>query len=274
MKKHLLLAALAACPLLATAQSVFSLSESGGGFYVAPGLYTANAQDQYTKLALATVEGNDAADNARAAVAYPMPSNSMLGAAIGGFGCRSSILFGGELNVYYGAPKSSSLTDQTLATGAAERNFTLKTSALAADVQAQVGVVAFRAAGLVVAPIVGIGYGGSGLFLSDSRANRQYPAYVGTGNQENKFVYNNGLVFDIGLGADYYLGGNKDAAKGFRLGLKVGYRMQSAGTWNATGGGIAARDILNAPIAAPATQGSQGLYLKLVLGVGRVGKGK
>lgn len=272
MKKALLLLASAAIALSASAQDrpFFSMDQKGGGFYVTSGIYASNIGSQYDKLGLDDVAGNDSADLAtRDAVSYPKLSNTLYSIGIGGFGCRSNILFGGEANFYLGSSKSASFVDSRQTAQSIDRNYTLKSSALGADVLGTIGIVAVRKSGLVIAPILGLGYGGMSTVISDSRDQRQYPIYA-PGNQENKYLYNASFVFDLGLGVDYYMGGDEDRAKGFRLGVKVGYRNQFAGDWIDRGDKFATS--YKGQAFEPVSKlGSNGLYVKLVLGIGTIG---
>jgi hypothetical protein len=197
----------------------------------------------------------------------------VLALGIGGYGIRSSIIFGGELNFYLGSNKSSVLTDSTLNSQAADRTYTLKSNAIGADVMATVGIVALRAGGLVVKPLLGIGYGGMSIRISDSRPNRQYPIYT-SGNQQNQYLYNAGLVLDFGIGADYHFSGLSERAKGFKVGVKIGYRTQSAGEWVNRGDKFRTKDYTGAATPAIAKLGSDGVYLKISIGVGSCGKAK
>lgn len=273
MRKTLLLLAAASLTFSASAQDkpFFSMDQKGGGFYVSPGIYASNIGSQYDKLGLDDVPPNNPQQLiSRQAVTYPKPSNTLYSIGIGGFGCRSNILFGGEANFYLGSSKSAALVDSNQSPTAVDRNYTLKSSALGADVLATVGVVAVRKQGLVIAPILGLGYGGMSTVISDSRDLRQYPLYA-PGNQENKYLYNASFVFDIGLGIDYYMGGDDDKAKGFRLGVKVGYRNQIAGDWIDRGDKFATS--YNGQALDPiAKLGSNGMYVRLVLGVGSIGR--
>jgi hypothetical protein len=144
---------LLAMPLLAHAQvSVFSFNQDGGSFYVHAGTYGSNIQDQYDALKLNAVRGNDAQNVdtlGRQPIAYPKPSASLLNFGIGGYGIRSSIIFGGEINFYVGSNKSAGLTDTTLNPTAADRNYTVKSTSLGTDIMATLGIVALRAGGLV-----------------------------------------------------------------------------------------------------------------------------
>jgi hypothetical protein len=122
--------------------------------------------------------------------------------------------------------------------------------------------------------MVGLGYGGMSIRISDSRSKRQYPIYTAE-NQENKYLYNAGFVLDLGIGADFHFSGKSDRAKGFKVGAKIGYRTQFAGDWIDRGDKLRTKDYNGAAITpAIAKLGSDGVYLKLIIGVGSCGKSK
>jgi hypothetical protein len=77
----------------------------------------------------------------------------------------------------------------------------------------------------------------------------------------------------VGLGADYHFGGSGERTKGFTIGLKLGYRVQTAGTWKERGNEFKTTDAQGQPIYI-AKQGNSGPYVRVSIGLGSCGKAK
>ena len=143
-----------------------------------------------------------------------------------------------------------------------------------------VGMVALRKKGLIVYPLIGIGFGASGIRMKASATRRVYPEITGVitdANPENMLVWTSNAVFDIGLGAQYLFGkSTEDNAKGFSIGFRVGYNTQIA-TDNIKVNWLKnAIDNPDFPSTKPALPkiGASGLYAKLLIGFGRIGENR
>jgi hypothetical protein len=81
---------------------------------------------------------------------------------------------------------------------------------------------------------------------------------------------------DFGLGAQYMLGSStEDRAKGFSLGLRVGYKMQLASDDILVNGNKKAKDsfVPTDNVVLP-NMGLSGVYAKLLIGFGRIGESR
>jgi hypothetical protein len=143
-----------------------------------------------------------------------------------------------------------------------------------------VGFIAFRKRGLVAYPLIGFGYGVSGLWLQSQSDSRTYPALTsvvtdGDNNLQNMFIWTRNTVLDFGLGAQYMFGAStEDRAKGFSLGLRVGYKTQ-LGTDNIlVNANKNAKDSFPLQSVTLPKIGYSGAYVKLLIGFGRIGESK
>ena len=277
MKKIYAYAGIAALTLAAGTNSfgqAFSFKEKGWGFYVNGGGLFSDADKRFDKLGLNEVSiGNDAQDGTRDDAVYPNPGSSLISFGIGGLGISSGIVYGGEVNFLMSSKKEASYIDSKTATGKAGHNYSLSGQNAGVDVIAKIGVIAYQAGGFVIYPTVGVGYGLYGTNLQDSRDNRYYPFYAGEGNNENFFISNSNVLFDFALNPEYYVGSSeKDKAKGFKIGLSLGYRVQLASNKYSTN--------FKSSKAAPYVVGDyelpklglSGFYVKLAIGLGKVYK--
>ena len=283
--KNLYTFSLAAVSLLA-AQHVsgqaFSFKERGWGFYVNAGLHSTSADTRFENLGFAgnflkgETPGNDAEDDARPTARYANPGSQLYSFGIGGLGIASGIVFGGEINYYSSSNKDAALVNPQIATGVAGHNYTLSAQNYGADVMLKLGVIAYQSAGFVIYPTVGVGYGTFGTNLKDSRDNRYYPFYAGDGNNENRYVHNSNVVLDFALNPEYYVGSSeKDKAKGFKIGVSVGYRLQLANNNYMASFKSVSDDVYtkaNISRSDMPKMGLNGFYAKLTIGLGKVYK--
>ena len=289
-----ILKAIALCFLLgstAQAQNLFKPNSSGGGFNFSVGYQAFSPddwyKDYYSKDKKDTFNIGGAArptdfanGERRASVSlFPKPSPGLYTVGFQGYGAFSSIIIGGELNMKIGATQGGTQTDTDYDTAGQEikpdivSNTT--TRFIAANVLLDIGYVVFRKRGLVIYPMVGIGYSATTIRFRSESTTRLYPdiAEVITKNDKNLqniYVWTTGVGLDFGVGAQYFLGAsNEDKAKGFTLGLKAGYSLQPA-TNDIRVNDKKAIDG-NDKVSLP-SWGSQGFYIKLLIGFGRFGE--
>ena len=274
-------AALFTCTLgTAIGQSgTLKFKDFGSGFYVNTGIYASNNATRYDKLAALEV---NRLPGGGPKVTVPKPSTSLIAIGIGGYGVSSGITYGGEVNGYIQGATKSNLTDNSTATTANPTGkYELAATPFGVDIMAMVGAILVREKGFVLHPQLGIGYGGMAMRIADGRSkNRNYPVYaLDFDDKENVVVWNANLVLDAGLNIDYYFNADKDRARGFKLGIKVGYRAQLASNNVRVNGSTADAD----PEAVTAgdyktyttpSLGSGGPYIKLCIGVGGTGLSK
>jgi hypothetical protein len=256
-------------PLTALAQSgTFKFTDKGSAFYANVGIYASDNDDRFKKLAMIEKARTNQAEN----VNVPMTNPNILVVGLGGYGVSSSITFGGELNGYLGAANTYSIATTN-------PSYNLKAQEMGVDIMATVGAILVREQGFIVHPQIGIGYGGMTNRIKDSRATgRNYPVYATQLNsKENVVVWNGGLVLDGGLNLDYLTGSDNVVAKGFTIGLKVGYRTQLANE-NIRINGESAESVPAEVTAGKYAKytlpslGSGGPYIKLTIGVGTIKK--
>jgi hypothetical protein len=147
------------------------------------------------------------------------------------------------------------------------------------DVLFNVGFVAVRKRGLVIYPMMGIGYGASGLWLKSQSTQRIYPRVTDVvtatdRNLQNIFVWTKSPVLDLGIGAQYMLGAStEDQAKGFSLGIRLGYKMQFATNRILINANKNAADSYDGDVNLPKV-GYAGPYVRLLIGFARIGENR
>lgn len=283
------------------AQEIFKFNSSGGGFNFANGIQFINSdayfepksvlvngkQQKYWDLGNRSGVLKDAADNeVRSRVVYGRPSNSLVTTGFQGFGVVNSLIIGGELNFGYGASAGGDQYDTTITVSGTNTIRTVgpvaTTSARfgSGDVLVNVGLVALRKRGLILYPLIGVGYGASGLWLQSNSATRLYPEAADVvarndRNLQNMFIWTRNTVLDFGLGLQYMFGAStEDRAKGFSLGLRVGYKTQIASDNILVNGNKNASDSFPVGYSNPPLPqlGLGGAYVKLLIGFGKVGE--
>lgn len=274
----------------AQAQEVFKLNSSGGGFNVMVGYQGFNADDYFNPdgdfdCGIGEEIRTDSAGKPTTSnvAKYAKPSGGMITAGFQGYGAFNSFIIGGEFNTFYGSSASGTQENTSLLTsnfGAKQTSGT--TARLAgADAILNVGFVAFRKRGFIAYPMVGVGYGASGLWLQSQSTTRTYPLLTkvvtdGDNNLQNMFIWTRNAVLDFGLGAQYMFGAStEDRAKGFSLGLRFGYKMQMKTDNVLVNANKQAKDSFTAAdnVTIPSL-GYSGAYVKLLIGFGRIGEAR
>jgi hypothetical protein len=276
----------------AQAQEVFKLNSSGGGFNVMVGYQGINADSYFQEgqrfdcgvgEEIRTTSDNPPVPTSFNRAIYKKPSGGILTTGFQGYGAFNSIIIGGEFNTFYGASKSGTQRDSSFAvqnTNPIQLSGT--TSRLAgADALLNIGFVAFRKRGFIAYPMVGIGYGASGLWLQSQSNSRTYPLLTkvvtdGDNNLQNMFIWTRNAVLDFGLGAQYMFGAStEDRAKGFSLGLRFGYKMQLETDNVLVNANKQAKDsFADTDNVAIPKLGYSGAYVKLLIGFGRIGEAR
>lgn len=275
--------------------NLFKFNTFGRGFHIGVGTYSGKFGDIHKNLRDVSLNGvsvpKDEAifltsvpwdesvnsDNVsivgRDNASFPIPDNGATTVTIGGFGSIGSILLGSDLNAYLGAKKTSTSIDRSKPIGVAEREYTLTTRPYAFDGLFNVGYVALRHKGLVVFPMLGIGYGATALRLQDDRGVKQYPYYgLKNDNVQNSIFWNHSLVYDFSLGTQLYVGKSDDEeAKGFSVGLRLGFRAQAdSDAWRINGKSVESAN--SGQTVKLNSLGNSGMYVKLLIGFGRLGE--
>ena len=277
-----LLTSLSICS--AIGQEVFKGNSFGGGFNFTVGYLGYNGDQFYPSdkpgfISPAYDVRTSGGNVVESASLFNKPSNSLLTMGFQGFGVFNSVIVGGELNAGFGSQEKGTQTDEiTPITGGQASTLISQTSSrfIQTDVMLNVGYVAFRKRGFIAYPMLGLGYGASGIWLKSESNERAYPfiAKVVTdddGNLQNIFVYSKNLVVDLGLGAQYMFGAStEDRAKGFSLGFRIGYKFQPETdnitiNWNKN-----AKDSFPGDADLPKV-GMSSFYAKLLIGFGKVG---
>ena len=219
----------------------------------------------------------DSASKTTSVANFAKPSGGMMNFGFQGYGLYKSIILGGELNV--GVGNASSGKQFILRSKGDSTYGTTSTQSFGGNLMFNVGMVALRKKGLIVYPLIGIGFGSSGIRMKASAASRVYPDFTNVitdANQQNMLVWTSNAVFDIGLGAQYILGkATEDNAKGFSLGFRIGYNTQFA-TDNIKVNQKNAIDNPDWKTSKPTLPkiGASGLYAKLLIGFGRIGENR
>lgn len=274
----------------AEAQEVFKLNSSGGGFNVMIGYQGFNADSYFQdKKPFDCSIGREIRFDANDAPAsynvarYTKPAGGMFTSGFQGYGAFNSFIIGGEFNTFYGASKSGVQRDSSLvAQNAGFVQISGTTARFAgADAILDIGFVAFRKRGFIAYPMIGVGYGASGLWLQSQSASRTYPLLTkivtdGDNNLQNMIIWTRNTVLDFGLGAQYMFGAStEDRAKGFSLGLRFGYKMQLKTDNVLVNANKKAKDSFDAEdnVSIPKL-GYSGAYVKLLIGFGRIGESR
>ncbi len=267
----------------AFAQEIFKLNSFGGGFNVSMGYQGYNPSSYFsdeTKIGYDLIESSTSGTRTTSTVAsFKKPSSGVLTTGFQGFGVFNSFILGGELNLNIGSPAESEHIDILSENGSNATNiYSTKSRLAGADALVNLGFIAVRKRGLIVYPMLGLGYGMSGLLLSSEAPTRLYPdiasvVTVSDPNLQNIFIWTQTPIFDFGLGAQYMLGAStEDRAKGFSIGLRMGYKLQPETDnirINANKNPKDGRDWKDAEI--PKVDLS-GFYVKLLIGFGKVGE--
>jgi hypothetical protein len=252
------------------AQEIFKFNSGGGGFNFFVGTQGANPGAYFTKDAATTL--SIASDSAGNAATFDIPKSSVLNVGFQGYGMFNSIIMGGELNFGFGSKVSGKQVDLLdKSTGTTSSQF------LSTNILYNVGMVAVRKRGFIAYPMIGLGYGASGVLLKATNEPRVYPDItnvVTERNQQNMFVWTSNMVLDFGLGAQYLIGkSSEDNAKGFSLGFRLGYNVQLASDAVKVQWLKNAKDSYKTPTTIPSI-GTSGFYAKLLIGFGRVGENR
>lgn len=265
------------------AQEIFRFNSGGGGFNVQAGVQKLDFSDYFQDgKEFDCGMGQRTRDTVGGVFksVFNKPSTTVLTWGLQGYGAFNSIILGGEINGFAGASASGTQTD-TYRNPQRTALFGTTTRVAGGDVLLNVGLVAYRKRRLVAYPMVSVGYGASGLWLQSESDKRAYPklAQVVTSsdnNLQNIFIWTRNVVADFGIGAQYMLGSStEDRAKGFSLGLRVGYKMQLASDDILVNGNKKAKDSFpaSANVTLP-SMGLSGLYAKLLIGFGRIGESR
>ncbi len=267
--------------LNASAQEVFNFNSNGGGFNILLGNQSFDASPYFglgrTGLGSAiSVDTISLTKRITSVASFNKPTGNLTNIGFQGYGLFNSIIMGGELNVSFGKATSGiqSRTDsnnQNLA-----KYGTTSAQAVGSNVIFNLGMVAIRKRGFIAYPLIGVGFGLSGIRLKASEDERVYPQLTGVitaRNQENMLIWTSNAVLDFGLGAQYLFGkSTEDNAKGFSLGFRLGYYTQLASD------GIKVNGLKNA-IDNPSWKenkpnlpsiGASGFYAKVLIGFGRI----
>jgi len=274
----------------AQAQEVFKLNSSGGGFNVMIGYQGFNGSDFFAKgkpfdCGYREEVRSDAADKpaSRNKATYTQPSGGVITSGFQGYGVFNSFIIGGEFNTFYGSSSSGTQKDSSYATGFIS-SFGTTSRYAGGDALLNIGFVAFRKRGFIAYPMIGVGYGASGLWLQSQSNQRSYPLLTkvvtdGDDNLQNMIIWTRNTVLDFGIGAQYMLGAStEDRAKGFSLGLRLGYKMQLATDNVLVNANKKAKDSFTKAdypngVTIPSI-GYSGPYIKLLIGFGRVGESR
>ena len=281
------------CQFQANAQEIFKLNSAGGGFNTYFGYQGYDGSD-YFKSNVPLINCSSAYKSYADAVAgtltessatFKQPNSGLLSMGFQGFGLVNSFILGGEMNFGLGALQSGVQVDSifnlnTLTLAYSARNESATSSRnIAMDVLFNVGFVAVRKRGLVIYPMMGIGYGASGLWLKSQSTQRIYPSVTDVvtatdRNLQNLFVWTKSPVLDLGIGAQYMLGAStEDQAKGFSLGIRLGYKMQFATNRILINANKNAADSYDGDVDLPKV-GYAGPYVRLLIGFARIGENR
>lgn len=252
------------------AQEIFKFNSGGGGFNFFVGSQSSRPEDYFGKNALTSLA--NAKDDSSNESTFGVPKSSLLNLGFQGYGLFNSIIMGGELNLGLGGSVSGT---QRLKNGT--EYGTTSSQFLSTNMLFNVGMLAFRKRGFVAYPMIGLGYGASGVLIKATNEQRVYPTItdvVTERNQQNMFVWTSGMVLDFGLGAQFLAGkATEDNAKGFSFGFRLGYNVQLANDAIKVQWLKNAKDSYKTPTTLP-NIGTSGFYAKLLIGFGRIGENR
>lgn len=256
-------------------QGAFQFNNHGGGFNFSLGRQTIEFEKWYgndgLQLNKPQPEWKYSAER-RDSIKWGAPKNNLLLVGFQGYGVVSDIIIGGELNVGIGSKTTEKNSFRPLASPSDVKEYNTYVRPYTADLLLNLGLVAYRSKGFIAYPMFGIGYGATALRLQDERDQRTYPEFTKPltqdENVQNVIVWQRNLVADAGLGLQYFVGSSSsDKAKGFSLGLRVGYRIQPS----ATDLQLNSKSVKKNTIGDPNLP-TNGLYVKLLIGFGKVGE--
>jgi hypothetical protein len=274
----------------AQAQEIFKLNSFGGGFNVMLGYQSYDPSGYFgsdlgmgDKLPRTTFSGTTSKLRTETNATFKKPSSGVLNLGFQGLGVFNSFIVGGELNFNVGTPSVGNHTESTYDSNgvlqpSADKKFETNSRMAGVDVLVNLGFVALRKRGLIVYPLIGLGYGASGILLSSEASNRLYPDITfpvtdSDPNLQNIFIWTRTPVYDFGIGAQYMLGAStEDRAKGFSLGLRMGYKLQQASNnilvnEKKVADGLEDEDKNKVPKVD-----LSGFYIKLLIGFGKIGE--
>ncbi|HRH36631.1 MAG TPA: hypothetical protein PKY12_16305 [Catalimonadaceae bacterium] len=271
-------------------QEVFKNNSFGGGFnfhfgyqaFDGGAYFGSNPNFQLKERRFSSPEGKPLDPNRIMSKAqYAQPSNSMLTFGFQGYGVFNSIIMGGELSAGLGSA-TTSLQYDTVFTNGTPSNLTSTNSSryIGTSFLYNVGYVALRKRAIIAYPMLGIGYGASGIWMkSGSTEQRVYPEVADVvrkddPNLQNMFVWTGNLLLDFGLGFQYMFGAStEDRAKGFSLGFRLGYQYQLPTDNIKVNFNKKGQDSYVQDVSLPKL-GNSGFYAKLILGFGKVGEAR
>jgi hypothetical protein len=276
----------------AFAQEVFKLNSFGGGFNFHVGYQSYNPGSYFStdpekdlgiadKLYSVSAPTQGSTLTTESYASFKKPSSGLINMGFQGFGVFNSFIVGGELNFNYGAQNNGEHIDSTFE-GTAFRGVSIASTSsrlIGSDVLLNVGFIALRKRALIVYPMIGIGYGATGLWLKSEATRRLYPdiAAVVTDedpNLQNIFIWTRTAILDFGLGAQYMLGAStEDKAKGFSLGFRFGYKWQPQTNNILVNANKNVKDGLPDELKDRVPNvGLSGLYFKVLIGFGKIGE--
>jgi hypothetical protein len=276
--KLLIISALLLTGYRAQAQEIFKFNSGGGGFNFTMGTQGVSAEkyfsnDKATSLSTAVDDPLAQPDSIQYTATFSAPKSSIVNFGFQSYGLFNSIMMGGELNFGIGGQNSGVQQDKVK-----KANYgTTSSQFVSSSILYQVGLLAFRKRGFVAYPMLGLGYGASGVLLKASDEQRVYPQItnvVTERNQQNMFVWTSNMVLDFGLGAQFLAGkATEDNARGFSIGFRVGYNVQLATEAIKVQWLKNAKDSYKTPTTLPSI-GNSGFYAKVLIGFGRIGENR
>jgi len=279
----------------AQSQEIFKGNSFGAGFNFTFGYQAVEADKYFANEQIGTKDGKpvlfnlgynelknrELSDGSRlnSYATYAKPTNTLLTAGFQGLGAFNSILLGGELNYLFGSKEFGSQTDSIFVQGSFFRTGKSETSSrfMGGDAMLDIGFVGLRKRGLIIYPMIGIGYSAIALWLqqTDQVGRRLFPEpagkYSASENKQNTVFWTSNLAFDFGLGFQYMVGAStEDRAKGFSIGFRTGYKMQLPTDDINVNSDYKSSDAYSGNVSLPKL-GNQGFYIKLLVGFGKIG---
>lgn len=269
-------------------QEVFKNNSFGGGFnfHVGYQAFDGNAyfnnNPRFILKERRFVEEPQSPSRVISKAQYAQPSNSLLTLGFQGYGVFNSIIMGGELSAALGSATTSLQYDTVYTNGVRSSTLTSTNTSrfIGSNFLYNIGYVALRKRGIIAYPMLGIGYGASGIWLkSGSPEQRVYPEVTDVvrkddKNLQNMFIWTGNLLFDFGLGFQYMLGAStEDRAKGFSLGFRLGYQYQLQTDNIKINFNKKGRDSYTDDVSLPKL-GNAGFYAKMIIGFGKIGEAR